>query len=245
MVPGFVGNNIFVRWVTLMPVHRQTLLNVLLVLMALLSGGCVSFPQSDNYPPEWVLSRGTPQPNGCPGLSGTYSTRAADVYPRSAGIPPLLNEIFELKGEGIGIFKAHVSDRLWPALPGATTASFKLDSDWLYVRFRDDSRGEAALKFTRSRVDFGEHQFDALYHCHESEFGPAMHFAPPATYVRGFPYLFAEYDVVNVILFKGTDGSLIINYQNQQISIPVVMVGSSLQTKRSVWWRYPTVESQP
>ncbi|RPI47580.1 MAG: hypothetical protein EHM59_03915 [Betaproteobacteria bacterium] len=153
-----------------------------------------------------------------------------------------MNEIFDPKGQGVGIFKARTADRHWPTLPGATIAAFKLDGDSLSVRFRDESLGEATLKFHRIHFVSADRGSDAFFDCHESEFGPALRFVGPSTPIRAWPYLFAEKDMEIMSLFKGADGSLIVNHRTDRVFFTSVLLGSQADTRGSAWWRYPPVE---
>lgn len=223
----------------------RTWLTALLVPAALLAGGCASVPHPVDYPPGWVSTRANALPNGCPDLSGTYSTRAADAHPRSAEAPPSLNAIFELEGKGVGVFRARSPDWPWPTLPGATSAAFRSDGDSLYVRFREDTGGEAALKLRRNDFIAVDRDSDAFFNCPPSEAGPAVRFASDRTSIRGVPYVFDESDMDVVLLFKGADGSLIVNHRTERIFLTSVIVGSQGETRRSRWWRYPPLERKP
>ncbi len=215
------------------------------MLAGLLAGGCASVPHPVDYPPGWVSARGKALPNGCPDLSGTYGTRATDAHPRSAEPPPPLNAIFELEGKGVGVFKLRSPDRSWPTLPGATSAAFRSDDDALYVRFRDSTGAEAVLKLRRNDFIAVDSDSDAFFNCPPSEAGPAVRFASDRASIRGVPYVFDEFDMDVVLLFKAADGSLIVNYRTERIFLTSVVVGSQGETLRSRWWRYPPVAPTP
>ena len=227
-----------------MPIDCRAWTAALWVSAALLAGGCASVPHSVGNPPGWVFSREVSQPNGCPDVTGAYSTRAADAYPQSAGDTPALNEIFELRGRGAGIFQPLTPDRHWPTLTGATMASFSSDGGSLCVRFRDDLLGVVTLKFSRIHFISADRDSDAFYHCGESELGSALRFVGPRTRIRGWPYLFAEDDIEILSLFKAADGSLIVNCRTDRLLFTSLLLGSQVHTKSSVWWRYPPVESK-
>jgi len=169
-------------------------------------------------------------------LSGTYAIRATGAYPENVGPYPLLSEIF---GPG-ALRDAEERDRPWPASPGATTATFTSNGDWLYVRFRDDTEGEIALKFKRKNWWGGSTDgSDAMYQCLELELGPALGFDGSRRPIFAVPYLLAEGDVDFVFLSKARDGSLIVNYRTDRVFITGSLIGSHARWVGSVWWRYP------
>jgi hypothetical protein len=207
--------------------------------VALLLAGCASFDPLD-HPQKWGSSPETVLPNGCPDLSGTYSTRATDAYPADVRGYPSLDEILGPSR----LRDAQGRDRSWPALPSATTVTFKSSGDWLYVRFRDDAEGEAALGFKRKHWWGGSVDgSDAMYQCLELELGPALGFDGSRRPIFAVPYLFAEGDFDFVFLTKGRDGALIVNYRTDRVFITGSLIGSHARWVGSLWWRYPPVVS--
>jgi hypothetical protein len=218
---------------------KATRLAVAVVSVALLLAGC-TVPSHFEYPQDW---RGTPTatlPNGCPDLSGTYDTRPADAYPADVGSRPLLDEILGPRGLREGEFR----DIRWPALPGATTATFTPSGDWLYVRFGDGAGGEATLSFKRR--DWWGGAFDgsqATYHCLlEFELGPTLALDGSRTPVFAVPYDSNSADFNFWLLTKGRDGALIVNYRTESANFDkTAMFGIWLHWLGSIWWRYPAV----
>jgi hypothetical protein len=220
-------------------------LPALLILAALLAAGCASVPHPVDYPPGWVSIQKGALANGCPDLSGTYSTRAADAHPRNAEAPPPLNEVFELKAGGAGVFTLRTPERTWPSLPGATSAAFRSDGDALYVRFGRGALSEVALTFHRIEFVAVDRDADAFFNCPPSAAGPAVRFASDRASIGGVPYVYSEFDMDVVLLFKAADGSLMVNYRTERIFLTSVVVGSQGETLRSRWWRYPPVAPKP
>jgi hypothetical protein len=208
-----------------------------LAFIGLLLASCAS-PQSLEHPQGWGSSPETLLPNGCPDLSGTYSTRATEAYPPYLGVFPTLSEIL---GSSL-LHDAQGRNRPWPAVAGATTATFTSDGDWMHVRFRDDVEGEGALSFKKKHWWGGSVEgSDAMYQCLELEQGRALGFDGPRGQIISVPYLFSEGDVAFVFLSKARDGSLIVNYRTDRIFITGILIGSHARWVGSIWWRYPPV----
>jgi len=182
-------------------------------------------------------------PNGCPDLSGTYAAPAAAWYPSDAEIVPRLSELFRLKGDGVGMFELRSPDRIWPTLSAATLVSFAQQGDALEVHLRNDAQGGATLKFHRIQFVSAEWAPDAFYDCYASEFGPALRFVGPMEEVGGWPLVYGKKETDIMTLFKGGDGSLIVNLRTDQLLVTAILLGSQAQTQRSVWWRYPLFET--
>lgn len=229
----------------------STWLSVLLASTLLLLTGCIP----DYKPPQgWGSNLEKILPNGCPDLSGTYGTRAVESYPEKAGTPPRLHEIL---GSG-GLSDVFRQGKPWPpALPGATTASFTSDGDWVSVQFGDDAGGAATLRFKRMHWWGGSiDESDAMYHCLQFNFGrPAMVFeaskrsdfaAPDLTQYYEDKYLplprHVSPDMHSVLLSKGEDDSLIVNFWVAYSTVPSLgplPIGYSEKLLVNIWWRYP------
>lgn len=198
---------------------------------SLLLAGCASL----DHPHGWGSNPEKRLSNGCPDLSGTYSTRPAESYPGNAGPLPFLNEIL---GPG-GLSKVYKRDKPWPVLPHATTASLTTDGNWLNVRFRDDAGGVADLTFKRKFWWGGSVEgADAMFHCQQLEQGSVL--GIEAAQHPGFAtqYPVSKPDAGMVFLSKGQDGSLIINYKilSADIAPPFLFI---VRGQGSMWWRYP------
>ena len=203
--------------------------------MPLWLGGCAGL----HHPRRWASSPETILPNGCPDLSGTYGTRATDAYPANAGRLPPLNEIL---GPG-GLSDVYKQGKPWPVLPSATTASFTSERNWLYVRFCDDTRRAATLRFKRKHWWGGAIEgADAMYSYQKLELGPALGINGARQPSFALPYPATKGDVSVVFLSKGQDGSLIVNYRTVHVDL-VPGIGIFGSTPGSSWWRYPPVES--
>lgn len=222
-----------------MPFAYSASLTSILALVALLLASCVSLDQ----PQGWSANSEKLLPNGCPDISGTYATRAAEVYPANAGILPPLNEIL---GPG-GLSDMYKRDRPWPALPGATTAALTLDGDWLYVHFRDDAGGVADLKFKRKHWWGGSIDgADGMYHCQKLEQNAALRIDGSRRPSFAVPHLFQPSDVPLLFLSKDRDGSLIVNYRTLRAFVPVPQIGLPVIDWRvGIGWRYPAVAPNP
>lgn len=212
-------------------------LTALLTSLPLLLSGCASL----DHPREWGSSPGMLMPNGCPDLSGTYGTRAAEVYPANAKALPPLNEIL---GPG-GLSDVYRRDQPWPALPSSITATLTLDGDWLYVRFRDDAGGVADLKFKRKHWWGGTIDgADAMYQCQKLEQDAALGIDGSRRPSFAVPYSFDESDAGFVFLSKSRDGSLIVNYRTVRADAIVPhIIFVRINWVGGVWWRYPAIVS--
>lgn len=202
------------------------------VLTAALLAACASL----DAPQAWSGSAQKALPNGCPDLSGSYSTGASEAYPAYEGAFPLLNDIL-----GPGVLRdAQAAERPWPTSSGAATGSFRSQGEWLYVEFPKRTEGEAALRFKRKdwwggSVD-GSH---AMYQCMELELGPALGFDGPRSTLFSVPNLVAQSDYGFVFLSKAADGALIVNFRTDRVLFTGILIGSHARWANSVWWRYP------
>jgi hypothetical protein len=227
---------------------RRRVLAAMLLLGALAAGGCAVAPREGDPPADWAPVRGAARQNACPDLAGAYANQPVDVHPKTAARPPQLSEIFGLESKGFGVFGARDPDRPWPALAGATTASFEADEDALLVRFRDRAAGEALLKLHGILVFAPEREWDAYFHCWDTEFGPAMRFPGPRVPIGGIPGVYGELDLEIVSLFRGAEGALIVNHRTDRhrfTAPPHGAAGSQVRTMSSTWWRYSAVGRNP
>lgn len=208
-----------------------------LVSGMLLLTGCASLEPID-HPKEWGSSLEKPLPNGCPDLSGTYSTRANAAYPVNVDISPPLNEIFG----PIWIFDTQVRDRPWPALPGATMVTLAQNADWLNVRFHDDAKGEATVRFKKKHWWGGVLEgADSMYQCLELELGPALGFDGAREHAWLPLFVVSSRDYAFIFLSKARDGSLLVNYRIDRILLSPILIGPYASWIGSAWWRYPPV----
>jgi hypothetical protein len=220
----------------------------LLVSMLLLLAGCAA---SLDYPQGWSSTTERVLPHGCPDLTGIYSTQAAEIYPADIDTLPRLNEIL---GPG-GLSHITREGRPWPTFPDfPVTASFTSDGDWLYVHYSDGADGAATLKFKRKHWWGGLiEESDAMYFCHQSELGPSLgidgslqpDFAVPESFFgRGVDFLSSPITPVLslVLLSKGKEGSLIVNFRTGYVSVARIgylPIGMFQTTLGSIWWRFP------
>ena len=229
-----------------MSVSPRSWLAPLVALAAVLAGACASTPPAVDYPPLWPATLRASQPDGCPQLSGAYDTRATQAHPSGAGSPPRLDELFAPKGPGAGVFELRAPNYQWPMLPGATTVTFDLQGDALRIRLRDDASGEAALLFRRSRPVTVDREAHGFFDCHASEVGPALRFLGRPIERGGLPWLYGEKDQFILTLFRGADGSLIVNRRVDRLVVTALLLGSQVSTRSSAWWHYaPAEPSRP
>lgn len=207
-----------------------------LVSGMLLLAGCASLDPID-HPQEWGASLEKPLPNGCPDLSGTYSTQANAAYPGNVDTFPPLNEVLGPSW----ILDMQVRDKPWPALSGATMATFAASGDWLNVRFHDDAKGEATLRF-KKRHWWGAvlEGADSTYQCLELELGPALGFDGARQHAFGV-FVVGAKDFGFIFLSKARDGSLLVNYRIDEVVLTRILIGSYARWVGNTWWRYPPV----
>lgn len=208
------------------------------VAVTFLLAGCASLEPLD-HPQGWRSSPDVVLSNGCPDLSGTYATRATGAYPADVEIHPPLNEVL---GPDALRDAQERDERPWPALPGATTATFTASGDWLYVRLRDEAGKEVSLRFKRKNWWGGSTDgSDAMFQCLELELGHTIGFDGSRRAISAVPYVYAKEDVNFVFLSKARDGSLIVNHRTDRVFVTGGLIGSHARWAGSVWWRYPPV----
>lgn len=225
--------------------------------MSLFLTGCSS---SLDYPQGWGINTQEVLENGCPDLTGSYSTQAAETSSESVGTPPLLNEIL---GPGNLSDINRQQGRPWPpAAPGATTGTFTSDGDdWVYVKFGEEAEGADTLRFKRKHWWGGfNYESDAMFNCYQWDQGPTLALDGSRKPSLAVPKSFYKHDtdileflltqpitgvVSLVLLSKGKDGSLIVNFRTGYASFARfgnLPIGFFETTLGSIWWRYPPVE---
>ena len=212
---------------------------VLMAPVALVLSSCVYFDRID-YPEDWGKSAEGVLADGCPDLSGTYQTRATQAHPAGLGSFPTLDEVL---GPG-GLGDMYGRDKSWPALPGATTATLRSEGNWLHVQFRNEAGGTAELRFKWKHWWGGTVEgADAMYQCLKLEQGAALGIDGSRRPGFAVPYAFHPSDAAVVLLSRGADGSLTVNYRTARVGIERSMIGSYAGWLGGIWWRYPSVAS--
>jgi hypothetical protein len=222
------------RPATLPPRWTGTRSALCVACLSFLLHGCASLDPA----PPWAASPARALANGCPDLTGTYGTRAVEAFPAGTQAPPSLNDLLGPQN----LRDLSEAGRRDPALPGATSASFASDGEWLHVRFRHPAAGEATLHFKHKQWWGGFTEgADAMYQCRQLELGPALGFDGPRRTIAAVPWVFHEGDFDFVFLSKAADGSLVVNYRIDRVVLVGTGVGSHARWQGSLWWRYPPV----
>ncbi|HUO74212.1 MAG TPA: hypothetical protein VMU39_25800 [Solirubrobacteraceae bacterium] len=126
----------------------------------------------------------------------------------------------------------------WPELPPAKSVILRLDPESLLVRFIADDGSETPLTFRRYHFNLQEKRYDDLFTCYPSDAGARLRFmAEPESHSSTSP-LVVEAGGTLVFLLRASDGSLIVQWRSESLSIWATMIGSHMRFD-SVWWQFP------
>ena len=226
--------------------HRyRMLVGVSLFLsVAIALSGCVAVSWTD-YPGSWAPIQSASTSNGCPRLAGTYSNSGTSALGEEIGASPKLSEVFARLGQGAGLFSPKNSGRTWIVPPEARSLSITQTSESLAVVFISEDKQETPLIFRPYRLNLFDERQDDYFVCHPSDKEPRLQIlANPGATTSSFPGIFFASSQSYAMLLSATDGSLIVQWNSEQIGITAIGVGSGVG-HGTKWWRYPPSPNFP
>ncbi len=200
--------------------------------------GCATSAGSPPYPPGWASIKSAPTPEGCPDLEGTYNNLGTASFPPEAGEPPSLTDIFMAMARSKSPTGPAAWKRTWPTIPA--------DSVWVSIRqapgsmtitFIDSAGRRTPLSFRRYRFALSEDRVDDLFSCRTLYDEPTLRFFNE-------PYAHSHVSILliggggtNVNLLKSIDGSLVVHWRSDDVTVTRFVLGSDYQVD-NLWYRY-------
>lgn len=206
--------------------------------------GCATSWGDPRYPAEWASIRSAPTPEGCPDLQGIYRNQGSASFPREAGDPPTLADVFRAMAESKSPTGPTAWKQSWPALPrDADRVVFRQTPDGLTVVFGNAAGAGTALDFRRYRFDLSEDRVDDLFACRHLYGEPTLRFFNEPRAHTNVSVLVIGGGGTVVVLLKAVDGSLVVNWRSDDVTISRFVLGSGYRVA-NLWYRYPKVTDE-
>lgn len=206
--------------------------------------GCATSSGQPPYPAEWASIKSAPTPEGCPDLEGTYSNRGAASFPPEAGEAPSLADIFTAMGHSQSATGPATWERSWPSIPGdSARVSIRQAPDSMTITFIDAAGRFTPLSFRRYRLALSEGRVDDLFSCRTLYGEPTLRFFnEPVSHAR-VSILAVGGGGTNVNLLKSVDGSLVVNWRSDDVTVSRFVLGSDYHVE-NLWYRYPRLDGE-
>jgi len=193
---------------------------------------------------EWASIKSAPTPEGCPDLQGTYGNQGTASFPPEAGAPPSLADIFTAMARSRSATGPAAWKRSWPTLPSeAAWVSIQQAPDSMTITFGDATGRRTPLSFRRYRFAGSEDRVDDLFSCRTLYGEPTLRFFnEPHSHSR-VSILLIGGGGTNVNLLKSVDGSLVVHWRSDDVTLTRFILGSGYHA-RNLWYRYPRVTAE-
>lgn len=200
--------------------------------------GCATSSGNPPYPTEWASIKSAPTPEGCPDLQGTYSNQGAASFPPEAGEPPSLADIFTAMARSKSVTGPATWKRSWPTIPAdAARVSIQQAPDSITITFIDSAGRRTPLSFRRYRFTLSEDRVDDLFSCRTLYDEPTLRFfSEPLSHTR-VSILAIGGGGTSVNLLKSIDGSLVVNWRSDDVTVSRFVLGSDYHVD-NLWYRY-------
>ncbi|MBT0964221.1 hypothetical protein [Denitromonas iodatirespirans] len=134
--------------------------------------------------------------------------------------------------------------RTWPTIPETSAwVSIKQAPDSITFTFIDSVGRRTPLSFRRYRFTLSEDRIDDLYSCHMRYYEPTLRFFnEPHAHVR-VSILLVGGGGTNVNLLRSIDGSLVVNWRSDDVTVTRFMLGSNYRVE-NLWYRYSQVTTE-
>lgn len=214
---------------------------VVAVLPAL--GGCAATSGQPPYPKDWASIRSAPTRDGCPDLEGVYRNEVAASFPPQSGEPPSLADIFRAMANSESPSGPAAWKQTWPPIPrDAVQVSIRQAPDAIVVTFIDAAGRPTPLRFRRYRPSLSEDRVDDLYGCRKLYGEPILRFFNEPHSHSSVSVLLVGGGGTFVVLFRAVDGSLIVNWRSDDVTVTRFLLGSGYEVE-NLWYRYARVDS--
>lgn len=153
--------------------------------------------------------------------------------PAEVGVPPSLGDLFAALTGG------------WPTIPrDASVVSIEQTAETMTVSFIGASGNRTPLNFRRYRFSLFEDRLDDLYMCRTLYGEPLLRFfAEPESHVGAPPFIWAEGGGTFVVPLKAVDGSLVVNWRSDSLTVTPFVLGSGYRAN-NLWYRYALLNSR-
>lgn len=206
--------------------------------------GCATSSGNPPYPAGWASIKSAPTPEGCPDLQGTYSNQGAASFPPQAGEAPSLADIFMAMAHSKSATGPATWKRSWPTIPGDSAwVSIQQAPDSMTVTFIDSTGRLTPLSFRRYRLALSEDRVDDLFSCRTLYDEPTLRFFnEPLSHTR-VSILAIGGGGTNVNLLKSVDGSLVVNWRSDDVTVSRFVLGSDYHVD-NLWYRYSRLAAE-
>lgn len=217
---------------------------VVATVLALAQLGCATGSGNPPYPATWATIASASTADGCPDLTGTYANRGIDSHPSAAGEAPSLAEVFAAMALSKTATGPAAWRRSWSSIPrDAVTVALRQTPETLTVSFADAAGNRTPIEFRRYRFSLSEDRVDDLYACRTLYGEPTLRFFnEPHGHARVSILLIGGGGTI-VSLLRAVDGSLIVNWRSDDLTITRFVLGSGYQVD-NLWYRYPQIPPQ-
>ncbi|MCM2288018.1 MAG: hypothetical protein NDI67_03230 [Sulfuritalea sp.] len=212
--------------------------------LALTQLGCATSSGNPPYPTEWASIKSAPTPDGCPDLQGIYNNRGAASFPPAAGEPPSLADVFKAMARSKTATGPATWNRSWPTIPDESAwVSIQQTSDSMTITFIDSAGRRTPLSFRRYHFRLSEDRVDDLFSCRTLYDEPTLRFFnEPVSHTR-VSILGVGGGGTFINLLKSIDGSLVLNWRSDDITISRFILGSDYYAD-NLWYRYPRLAAE-
>jgi hypothetical protein len=213
------------------------------ITVGLVLGGCAAATGPVGYPADWASIKSTPTADGCPSLAGKYSNHSDATVPATTAAPPKLSDVFTRITHGVNIGGPA---QPWQTLPDdPVSVAIALAPEALQVTFADAAGGSGSLAFRRYHFRWSEEHYADIFNCYLTASEPRLGFlSNPESHGGASPIGFGGGGTV-VLLLKAVDGSLVVQWRRDSLSLWLGVVGSGVKLD-STWHRYPSLtETRP
>ena len=206
--------------------------------------GCATSSGNPPYPTEWASIKSVPTPEGCPDLQGTYSNQGTASFPPEAGEPQSLADIFTAMARSKSVTGPATWKRSWPAIPtDAARVSIQQAPDSITITFIDSAGRRTPLSFRRYRFTLSEDRVDDLFSCRTLYDEPTLRFfSEPLSHTR-VSILAIGGGGTSVNLLKSIDGSLVVNWRSDDVTVSRFVLGSDYHVD-NLWYRYSRLAAE-
>lgn len=218
--------------------RRQRFFLIHCIGATLMLTGCAFSTGPVHYPETWAPIESVSTADGCPDLDGEYNNLGVESFPAESGAPPKLSEVFARMGRGTGLTSPGETGNVWPEMADAASVLIRQTPEAISFTFASAKAEKTTLAFRRYHFNWFEKRYDDIFTCYANETGARLRFlAEPDSHFSGIPYIFVDAGGSLVFLLKASDGSLVVQWRNESVAIPSVLLGSHMRFN-SIWWRF-------
>lgn len=126
----------------------------------------------------------------------------------------------------------------WPTIPrDAALVSIEQAPEALTITFIDPTGRRTPLNFRRYRFRLSEDRVDDLFSCRTLYDEPTLRFFNEPTSLVSMSIVAAGGGGTSVALLKSVDGSLVVNWRSDSLTLNLFIIGSGYRVD-NLWYRY-------